>query len=88
VLGAGINVDRVFLVVGFQRRLVGPNAFVDVLVVLRVMQEQRRFDRSHHLDRDLRAVVRHRGGEIGAARRHAVDDAASEAEADGADLAG
>ena len=52
------------------------------------MQEKRRLDRRHHLGRDLQAVVRHRGREIGTSRRHPVDHAAAEAEADRADLAG
>src|SRR5215831_17093196 len=60
VLGAGIHVDRIFLFVGGQRRLVGGDAFVDVFIGLVILQEKRRLDRLHHLGRDLHAVVRHR----------------------------
>src|SRR6516225_10889261 len=42
VLGAGIDVDRIFLVVGGQRRLIGGDAFVDVIIGLGILQEKRR----------------------------------------------
>src|SRR5262245_66591173 len=38
VLGAGIDVDRIFLVVGAQRRLVGGDAFVGGLIGLGFLQ--------------------------------------------------
>jgi hypothetical protein len=37
VLGAGIDVDRIFLVVGDQRRLIGGDTFVDVLIGLGII---------------------------------------------------
>ena len=53
VLRARIDVDRVFLVVGLQRRLVGRDAGVHALVLLGVVQQQRRLDLRHLVGRHL-----------------------------------
>src|SRR6202008_3854263 len=88
MLGAGIFVEREFFVVGFQRGLVGFDAFIDVVVVFGVLQQQCRLDRRYLVGRRLRAVVGHGGEQTGIVGGHAVDYAAAEAEADCADLAG
>ena len=53
------------------------------------MRDERRLDLGDVLGARLRAVERHAGGEVGAQpHRELVDDAAAEAEADRAELAG
>ena len=44
VLFALVHVERVRLLVGLKRRLVGRDALVDPLVIARVLQQQRRGD--------------------------------------------
>src|SRR6266853_619422 len=88
VLGAGINMGAVALVAGLERRFERRDALVDVLVHLGIVQQQRRLDVRHLLGGRLGAVIRGGCHDVGAVGGEAVDDAAAEAEPDGADLAG
>src|SRR5215471_4928074 len=88
VLRARIDVLSVLLVVGLERSLEVGDAFVDVVVVLGVLQKQRRFDRRDLVGGRLRAIVGDAGSKVRTVGGHAVHDAAAEAEADRADLAG
>src|SRR5262245_32937495 len=88
VLRARIDVLGVLLVVGLERGLERLDAFVDVVVVLGILQQQWRLDPRNLVGRRLRAVIGDAGSEVRTVGRHAVYDAAAEAEADRADLAG
>ena len=75
--------------VRLERRLVGRPSRVDAVVVLGVMNQQRRRDLGHILRPRLAAVER--GGRVDVAtqlHRQVVDDTAAEAEADGAEAPG
>ena len=75
--------------VGLQRLLVGRPSAVDARVERRVVQQQRRLDLGGIRGRRLCAIEGNRRGQIRAhPHRQRVGDAAAEAEADHADLAG
>ena len=89
MLGAGIDEHLVALVAGLQRRLEGGPHGVDALVVLGVLDQQRRLDRGHRRGLGRGAVERHACGEVGAhGGRQEVGGPAAPAEAGGAELAG
>src|SRR4051812_44498364 len=87
VLGARVLEHLVLHVVRLERGLVAGGAGVDAVVVLGVVDEQRRLDLGHLLVLGGHAVEGDRGGEIGDARGQHVHDAAAPAEADRADAA-
>src|SRR5215470_17601941 len=64
VLRAGIDVLGVFLVVGLERGLEVRDALVDVVVVLGILQKQRRLDRRNLVGGRLRAVIGDAGREV------------------------
>src|SRR5215216_6808508 len=87
-LRARIDVDRVLLVVGLQRRLVGGDAGIHRVVVFGVVQEERRLDVGHLGGGNLPAVVGHAGVELRAGGCQAIDHQAAETEANRPHLAG
>src|SRR5438034_2172929 len=88
VLRAGVLVHLVLHVVRLQRRFVGRPPGVDTIVILRVMNEQRRFDIGDVRGSGLPAVEGYCRREIRQPRREHIDDAAAVAEPDRADLSG
>src|SRR5207244_2496827 len=87
VLRAGIHVHLVLDARGLERRLVCGPALVDPLIGAGIVQQQRRLDLRRVVRRGLRTIEGNRRSEVGEAHGDAVDDAATEAEADGAELA-
>src|SRR5206468_6445552 len=89
VLRPFVRVELIDLLVRLQRRLECGNALIDALVVAGVIQEQRRRHLRGVLCVRLPAIERSSRREITPeANGKVVDDAAAEAEADRADLAG
>src|SRR4029079_5825507 len=66
VLGAGIGVERIGLVVGFERRLVGRDPGVHGFVGFGVVQQQRGLDVGDLRRRNLAPVIGDAGVELGA----------------------
>src|SRR5579862_895822 len=87
VLDAGIRVFLVANMVLVERLPPRGPAGIDALVDARVVDQKRRLDLCRIGGARLNAVERRRGGELGKAHGHHVDDAAAEAEADGTDAA-
>src|SRR5262249_30384611 len=88
MLGAWVDVLGVLLVVGLERGLERIDALVDVVVVLGILQQQRRLDRRNLVGGRRRGVVGAPGVEVCTVGGHGFDDAAAEAKAHRAALAG
>ena len=89
MLGARVEERLVRHAGSFQRRLIRRPHAIDALVVLRVLDEQRRLDPRHRGRLRRRAVVRHAGLQIRAHRRsEVIHHATAVAEPGRAELAG
>ena len=88
MLRALVDEHLVLLVVRLQRRLEGGDSLIDAGIVARVVQHERRLDLRRVLGARLPAVERRARAQIREPDRKLVDDAAAEAEADGADFPG